>query len=71
MRRAIVVISLAVLTFGLVQVPASAAPVFRNVVATTAGPALQISFTEGGLQPGQNYALHGRRHGVRDLPVLS
>ena len=59
MRRAIVVISLAVLTFGLVQVPASAAPMFRNVVATTEGPSLLITFTEGGLQPGQNYAYTG------------
>ena len=59
MRRAIVVVTLAVLTFGLIQVPASAAPVFRNVVATTSGPALLITFTEGGLQPGQNYAYTG------------
>ena len=59
MRRAIIVISLAVLTFGLVQVPASAAPGFQNVVATTSGPALLITFTEAGLQPGQNYAYTG------------
>ena len=59
MRRAIVVISLAVLTLGLMQVPASAAPGFTSVVATTSGPALMITFTEGGLQPGQNYAYTG------------
>jgi hypothetical protein len=58
MRRA-VVIGLAILTFWMMQVPASAAPVFRRVRATTSGPALLIRFKEAGLQPGQNYAYTG------------
>jgi hypothetical protein len=59
MRRACLVICLAVLTLGLIQVPASAAPVFRRVVSKTSGPALLIRFKEAGLQPGQNYAYTG------------
>lgn len=59
MRRASIVFSLLVVTLGLIQVPASAAPVFRRVRATASGPTLLIRFKEAGLQPGQNYAYTG------------
>lgn len=56
MRRALVVGVLSLLTVVVMQAPAFAAAQFSDVTAATQGPALLITFTESGLQPGQNYA---------------
>ena len=56
MRRVTIVIGMAVLTVAATQAAASASVGFSNVTAETSGQALMISFTESGLQAGQNYA---------------
>ena len=56
MRRSLIVVGIAVLAVAAAQAPAFASVGFSDVTAETAGPTLVISFTESGLQPGQNYA---------------
>ena len=56
MKRALIVLGMAVLAVAATQAAAFASVGFHNVTAQTSGQALMISFTESGLQPGQNYA---------------
>lgn len=56
MRRVLVIVAMCLGTVAATQAPAAAAASFHDVAAVTEGPALLISFTESGLQPGQNYA---------------
>jgi hypothetical protein len=55
-RRALLVGVLSLLTVAVMHAPAFAAAQFSDVTAETQGPALLITFTESGLQSGQNYA---------------
>lgn len=56
MKRALIVLGMAVLAVAVTQAAALASVGFHNVTAQTSGQALMISFTESGLQAGQNYA---------------
>jgi hypothetical protein len=56
MKRAFVIMGLCLLTLAVTQEPALAAGAFSGVAAATSGPTLLISFTESGLEPGQNFA---------------
>jgi len=56
MRRSLIVVGIAALAVAALQAPAFASVGFSDVTAQTNGPTLMISFTESGLQAGQNYA---------------
>jgi hypothetical protein len=56
MKRALIVLGMAVLAVAATQAAAFASAGFHSVTAQTSGQALMISFTESGLQAGQNYA---------------
>jgi hypothetical protein len=56
MKRVVFVVTLCLGIVVATQAPALAAATFHDVTAVTQGPTLFITFTESGLQPGQNYA---------------